>query len=63
MYVVRNGRLAQKWAQALADRARGVTYGAMSDAEMARTMEKPTKKKKKPVFGALSEKEVKGLKK
>lgn len=63
-YIVRNGKMLAKGAAKLADKARGVAYGAMSDAEVARQRmmwEEAKKKKKKPVFGALSDREAKAL--
>lgn len=65
-YIVRNGKMLAKGAAKLADKARWATYGAMSDAEVARQRmmtEDAKKKKKKLVFGALSDREAKMLRK
>ena len=67
-YIVRWGKLASKAGHALgamaANKARGAVYGAMSDAELAQMKmraEDAKKKKKKSVFGALSDREARAI--
>ena len=68
-YVVRNGKLQNKWAvygamtpREAAMKSSGRTFGAMSDAELAR-MQKwniQKKKKKNDPYAALKQKKAEG---